>query len=354
MNKAEAFIDALHTLAADFNPYHDARGRFTSGGGNYASFTVTTKDPSKQHWANAAVEREKMRAAGGGSSGNDAYAAARQKVQSLKEQKSQAYQESNQHLDKSNQYHYAGNAEKSNEEYKKYEESLDRYEKLNSEIHDVKESAGIESTVGREAFDSDIEYRPVQHLEKTLSDNEIIDKVGGGDMTGGSCSSLALAYAANKNGLDVTDYRGGDSREFFGRTGNIKRIAELDGVSSNIVEHTNDYKSAISVLQNVETGKNYYFFTGKHAAIVRKGSSGIEYLELQSSRSNGWNPLTKEGLKSRFGAQKSHSVAGRRYNASSGLIDVSTLKGNTEFERLMGYINTSTSSQQKGAGGYAK
>ena len=45
-----------------FNPYHDAKGRFATANG-YASFTFQTKDPSKQHMANAAIAREKERAA---------------------------------------------------------------------------------------------------------------------------------------------------------------------------------------------------------------------------------------------------------------------------------------------------
>lgn len=43
-----------------FNPYHDERGRFATADG-YASFTTRTKDPSKQHMADAAVAREKER-----------------------------------------------------------------------------------------------------------------------------------------------------------------------------------------------------------------------------------------------------------------------------------------------------
>lgn len=43
-----------------FNPYHDSRGRFSSANG-YASFTTRTRDPSKQHMADAAVAREKER-----------------------------------------------------------------------------------------------------------------------------------------------------------------------------------------------------------------------------------------------------------------------------------------------------
>ncbi len=44
-----------------FNPYHDSKGRFSTANG-YASFTTRTKDPSKQHMADAAVAREKDRA----------------------------------------------------------------------------------------------------------------------------------------------------------------------------------------------------------------------------------------------------------------------------------------------------
>lgn len=41
-----------------FNPYHDSKGRF-SNANSAASFTHRTRDPSKQHWADAAIAREK-------------------------------------------------------------------------------------------------------------------------------------------------------------------------------------------------------------------------------------------------------------------------------------------------------
>lgn len=47
-----------------FNPYHDSRGRFTSAN-SATSFTINTKDPSKQHLADRAKEREKERQAAG-------------------------------------------------------------------------------------------------------------------------------------------------------------------------------------------------------------------------------------------------------------------------------------------------
>ena len=53
-----------------FNPYHDRLGRFTSSGGGAGgpavSFTIQTKDPSKQHWADMAVARAGGNPIGGG------------------------------------------------------------------------------------------------------------------------------------------------------------------------------------------------------------------------------------------------------------------------------------------------
>lgn len=43
-----------------FNPYHDARGRFASATG-YATFTIRTKDPKKQHMADMAISRMKQK-----------------------------------------------------------------------------------------------------------------------------------------------------------------------------------------------------------------------------------------------------------------------------------------------------
>lgn len=43
-----------------FNPYHGKDGRFASSTG-YASFTIRTKDPKKQHMADMAIQREKER-----------------------------------------------------------------------------------------------------------------------------------------------------------------------------------------------------------------------------------------------------------------------------------------------------
>ncbi|WP_288843389.1 hypothetical protein [uncultured Megasphaera sp.] len=43
-----------------------------------------------------------------------------------------------------------------------------------------------------------------KYLEETCTE-EIVKRLGGGDNTAGSCSSLALAYIGNRGGFDVLD-----------------------------------------------------------------------------------------------------------------------------------------------------
>lgn len=65
IKKGAAMIAKTFDEILKFNPYHDSRGRFASANG-YASFTIRTKDPSKQHLADAAAARERERNAAGG------------------------------------------------------------------------------------------------------------------------------------------------------------------------------------------------------------------------------------------------------------------------------------------------
>lgn len=200
----------------------------------------------------------------------------------------------------------------------------------------------------------DVEYNKVDPLSGKLTTEQIIERIGGGDETEGSCSSLALAYIANQGGLDVLDYRGGESRYVFSTASNIKDIAELPGVKSRISKNTNDFKATNELLKTVEAGKEYYFSTGNHAAIIRKSEKGFEYLELQTQNNNGFKKLTTSVLKDRFEAQRSHSSYGIKLDKSSVLIDAKSLSQSSEFKEIMGYVNTSKKAQQKGANGYAK
>lgn len=205
--------------------------------------------------------------------------------------------------------------------------------------------------INRELGKTKISYNDVAVFSSPKDETEIIQRLGGGDKTGGSCSSLAFAYAGNKGGLDVLDFRGGESRSYFSSSHNIMRIAKQ--VGGVVVEGKNDFTNASKLLASVAEGKEYYFTCGRHAAIIRKTSTGIEYLELQSNSANGFKPLTKDVLKYRFGAKQSHSVAGIRYEVKECLIDIELLRGDG-FRKMMGYINTAGTAQNKGATGSIK
>ncbi len=199
-----------------------------------------------------------------------------------------------------------------------------------------------------------VEYNEVKKLQKELTTEEIIKKLGGGDQTKGSCSSLAFAYIGNRNGYDVLDFRGGISTEIFATTRNIVEIANLDGIESKVIKRANDYNAVKELLTFVEEKKEYYLETGKHAAIIRIRNRGFEYLELQSETENGFKKLDSSVLKTRFGCQASYSVGGIKFEKSNVLIDVDSCKNSEEFKNLLGYINTAKDKQNKGEGGYAK
>jgi len=200
-----------------------------------------------------------------------------------------------------------------------------------------------------------VEHRAVQALPKQLTSDEIIERLAGGDMTQGSCSSLAFAYIGNKNGLDVLDFRDGGSRRVFSMNKNIMKMLELPGVEGSITKVKKEVQGTIDVLKNLELNKEYYLATGKHAAIVRKLDTGYQYLELQSKYQNGWMPFERYGsmattLNKRFGCRKTIDKSfGYVWERTVILMDVDSFKDNEEFEQLLGYINTAVDKQRKGA-----
>ena len=171
-------------------------------------------------------------------------------------------------------------------------------------------------------------------------------------MTEGSCSSLAFAYAGNRAGYVVYDFRDGQSREVFSSRSSIEQIANMSGVNSVILHGTDDTICAEQLMSGMEPGRQYYMATGAHAAVVRLNENGIyQYLELQSGvpNENGWHPLTQSSLYSRFGCEDGQS---REY--ANYLIDLDSLQSNREFLDLLGYINTDESAQMRGASGYVR
>ena len=132
--------------------------------------------------------------------------------------------------------------------------------------------------------------------------NDIVKRLAGGDQTAGSCSSLAFAYCGNKAGYAVLDFRDGESRRFFSSNNSILQITNLPNVKSLIEWGNDDELCANRLMAQMESGKEYYFATGEHAAIVRLNNGHYEYLELQSpGDDNGWHLLHPISLYERFG-----------------------------------------------------
>lgn len=211
----------------------------------------------------------------------------------------------------------------------------------------------IMDSINRIREKSTFEFKAVEKLKNKLSIDEIVKRLGGGDMTSGSCASLGLAYCGNRNGLNVLDFRGGESQDFFSSKYNLDMVSKI--VSEDKVFHETARAWATAgnrLLKKVESGKEYYFVCGKHAAIVRRTDEALQYLELQSRYENGWinfNGNPRYTLSHRFGCTGSQ---GRDVDVF--MIDVDAFKDNEEFKDILGYINTASDKQKKGESGYAK
>lgn len=92
-----------------------------------------------------------------------------------------------------------------------------KYSTSKVDIENIKkaESTAGMSEVRKEILKRNIKSYKVKMYEKQSSTEEIIKNISGGDETEGSCASLAYAYAGNKAGYTVNDFRGGESQDFF-------------------------------------------------------------------------------------------------------------------------------------------
>lgn len=217
-----------------------------------------------------------------------------------------------------------------------------------------KSKSNLDKTISR-LKNSGIEYNDVKTLDTPLTSDEIVAKISGGDMTKGSCASVAFAYIGNEAGYDVRDYRGGSSQEYFSKTMNLTEIAINCG--GTVYKDKNAIKSTVDTLKlEVKEGKNYYLAVGQHAAIVRKNGGKYEYLELQSrnSENNGFKELNTKTLHDRFGAKRSRTRYGYKMDQTGIIIESSKLANNSDFKKMLGYINTSENAQMKGKSGNVK
>lgn len=204
-------------------------------------------------------------------------------------------------------------------------------------------------TMTSDLKESNVDYHVIHAVNKECTREEIIQKLGGGDQTKGSCSSLALAYAGNVAGYEVLDFRDGESRKYFADIKTIEKIASLSGVDSISFSEINDVDCAHKLVNCMIPGKEYYFCVGRHAAIIRNFGERTEYLELQHPFQNGWHELNDVELRERFKCE-SHIF----YKRSGFLIEVASLSKSNEFLDLLGYINTDEYAQVKGINGYVK
>ena len=224
---------------------------------------------------------------------------------------------------------------------------------LQNQIESSKMDTNKSETV-KQLEKSKIEYNPVQMLNNNITEEDIIQKISGGDETRGSCSSLALTYIGNKNGLNVLDFRGGESQRFFSTPQNILKMCDELNIKYKMELNYNDNLGAMNLLNKVEEGKEYYLSTGAHATIVRKLNGKLQYLELQDKTDNGFKQFTSQTLKKRFGCKQTHTIQGMKCKARSVLIDLDEFEDKEGFKEILGYINTLKNKQLKGANGSAK
>jgi hypothetical protein len=201
-----------------------------------------------------------------------------------------------------------------------------------------------------------IDYNPVVSHTTTLTDDEIITALAGGDKTQGSCASVGLAYIGQKQGWNVLDFRDGQSRRVFSRASTLDNIARMDGMKVIRADGACSLTVGNRLLKQCESGKEYYLCVGRHAAIVRKQADGkLQYLELQSATKSGWtdfNGNPKYTLKHRFGCS-STSSSSSLYDYMLDLND-SDFTSNDDFRTLLGYLNTAEDEQRKGSSGTIK
>lgn len=213
-----------------------------------------------------------------------------------------------------------------------------------------------------------IEYKPVERHTKQPTENEIISAISGGDNTTGSCASVGIAYIGQKHGLNVLDFRGGKSMDYF--SGKMAKVQFFEALGATPIAESSaksDLTNGKRILSQMVKGKEYYLSVGRHASIVRavddpildpvtgevkKIGTKYQYLELQSARNSGWTDFRKdvrETLKWRFGCSSSSSYWNTAY-----LTDIEAFPDNDEFRTLLGYIDTNESEQRKGIHGTIK
>ena len=209
-----------------------------------------------------------------------------------------------------------------------------------------------------------IAHNPVGVLKNELTEEQIIAKIAGGDQTSGSCASLAICYAANKHGIDVSDFRGGKSQSLFARKANNDKAYTTANANVSVHMVQKEAKEVAEILKGLDIDKEFILSAGRHSAVVRRTADGLQYLELQSpfDNDNGWQPFgdnVAETLHKRWACRKTPEklkYAGTPVviEQKVRLIDVDSFQPTEEFKGILGYINTDQAKQKKGKYGGIK
>lgn len=208
-----------------------------------------------------------------------------------------------------------------------------------------------------EAASRKVAYKKPEKYKAQPTTDEIVKRLGGGDETDGSCMSLGLCYIAQKNGIDVIDFRGGQSQKMFSERGwgMMRAISAETGKELMTEETKTGTGGAIRLAKRAEQGKEYCMVTGRHCAIIRNNGGVIEYMELQSNWQNGWSKLGNandrseldHGFRWRFGSST-------RISGTAVMMDIEDMKESRILKRALGYMNTDEDKQKKGASGHEK
>lgn len=231
------------------------------------------------------------------------------------------------------------------------------FEAVNTEAHVVDKTATVQALEAE-----NIKARAIKDLPNPLTEEEIVAKIGGQDRTHGSCASIAHTYIGNKKGWDVLDFRGGKSQKYFSSMGNQIQLFEDIGVKPTIVADKDDIKAGQRLLSTTKEGHEYFLGVGRHGAIVRKTSTGYDYLELQGNADvNGWHAFTgtddmgvKNTLITRFGCDPNSALFAPKNGYNNIIVDIDDIPASDDYKEILSHLNTTEKAQRKGAGGGIK
>lgn len=259
----------------------------------------------------------------------------------------------------------------SKEDFQRQREDLERRREKVKTDRDVirrkqdevvnKQNSNNEAKIVDEAKSRGVEFKAPEKYDTQPSIDEIVSRLGGGDETDGSCASLGFCYIGQKNGIDVLDFRDGESRTMFshGCRNTLRGIAQETGKPLLIEPNKSGTGGAVRLIKQCQPGKEYYFVTGRHAAIVRKVDNHYEYLELQSAYRNGWKQFGEDEYyrdgKYTLGRTFEHRFGCSRYiDGEAMMMDIDDMKDSKVLQRSYGYMNTAVDKQHKGATGHER